>query len=171
MTAEIPMASEKQKATSRANGAKSRGPVTSAGKLRSTRNNVERGLLARTVVLDGESLPRFHALMTSLQEELKPETAIENLLVHKMVAAHWRLMRVWGMERSGASHALQEFGPTQPPDAPTRDALAFGKSGVHLNEYEMRFDRQFTRALDRFERFRATRTRHVQQSQAPQVPQ
>ena len=165
------MASEKQKAASRANGAKSRGPVTSAGKLRSTRNNVERGLLARTVVLDGESLPRFHALMTSLQEELKPETAIENLLVHKMAAAHWRLMRVWGMERSGASHALQEFGPLQSPDAPTRDALAFGKSGVRLNEYEMRFDRQFIRALDRFERFRANRTRHVQQSQAPQVQQ
>jgi hypothetical protein len=165
------MASEKQKAASRANGARSRGPVTSEGKLRARRSNVERGMLARTVVLEGESLPRFHALMTSLQEELKPETTIENLLIHKMAVAHWRLMRVWGMERSGASHALGESGPPESPDAPTRDALAFGKSAANLNEYEMRFDRQFTRALDRFERFRATRTRHVQQTKAPEVGQ
>jgi hypothetical protein len=165
------MASEKQKAASRANGAKSRGPVTPEGKLRSRRNNIERGMLARTVVLEDESLPRFHALMTSLQEELKPETTIENLLIHKMAVAHWRLMRVWGMERSGASHALGESGPPESPDAPTRDALAFGKSAANLNEYEMRFDRQFTRALDRFERFRATRTRHVQQTKAPEVGQ
>jgi hypothetical protein len=165
------MASEKQKAASRANGARSRGPVTSAGKLRSSRNNVERGLLARTVVLDGESLPRFHALMTSLQEELKPETAIENLLIHKMAVSHWRLMRVWGMERSCASAGVRESGPAESPDAPARDALAFGKSGAHLNEYEMRFDRQFTRALDRFERFRTTRTRYMEQTQAPEVQQ
>jgi hypothetical protein len=162
------MASEKQKAASRANGAKSRGPLTPEGKLRSARNNVERGMLARTVVLDGESLPRFHALMTSLQEELKPATAIENLLIHKMAVAHWRLMRVWGMERSGFS---QESAPPESPGTPACDALALEKSVAHLNEYEMRFDRQFTRALDRFERFRATRTQHVQQTKTPEVEQ
>ena len=150
------MASEKQKAASRANGARSRGPVTPEGRLRSSRNNIERGMLARTVVLDGESRPRFDALMISLQEELKPETTIENLLIHKMAIAHWRLMRVWGMERSGLSN---EHAPS------------FGKSGVHLNEHEMRFDRQFTRALHGFERFRATRTRHVQQIKTPEVQQ
>jgi hypothetical protein len=155
------MASEKQKAASRANGAKSRGPVTPEGKLRSSRSNVEHGMLARTVVLDVESRPRFDALMTSLQEELKPETTIENLLIHKMAAAHWRLMRVWGMERSGLSQEVNDAGPS--------DALAVGKSGAHLNEYEMRFDRQFTRALDRFEKFRATRTRHVQQTKTSEV--
>jgi hypothetical protein len=157
------MASEKQKAASRANGAKSRGPVTPDGKLRSARSplcrsDVERGMLARTVVLDRESRPRFCALMTSLQEELKPETTIENLLTHKMAAAHWRLLRVWGMERSGLSNDVNDAGL---PES--------GKSGVHLNDYEMRFDRQFTRALDQFEKFRAARTQHVQQTKAPAV--
>ncbi len=131
------MASEKQKAASRANGAKSRGPITPERKLRSPRGNVERGMLARTVVLDTESRPRFDALMTSLQEELKPETAIENLLIHKMAAAHWRLLRVWGMERSGLSNEVNACGPPESH-----------KSEVHLSEYEMRFDRRFTRALD-----------------------
>ena len=119
------MASKKQKVASRANGARSR----------------------------VESLPRFRTLMTSLQEELKPETAIENLLIHKMAVSHWRLMRVWGMERSGLSNEVNVSGPP------------------HLNEYEMRFDRQFTRALDHFARFRATRTRHPQQTKTPEAPQ
>jgi len=168
------MASEKQIAASRANGAKSRGPVTPEGRLRSSRSplcrsDVERAMLARTVVLDVESRPRFDALMTSLQAELKPETTIENLLIHKMAVSHWRLLRVWGMERSGFSTEVRGAGSPESLDAPTRDAMALAKSGAHLNEYEMRLDRQFTRALDHFERFRAARTRHVQQTNAPEV--
>ncbi len=147
------MPSERQKAASRANGAKSRGPVTPEGKLRSSRGNVEQGMLARTVVLDGESRHRFHALMTSLREELKPETAIENLLVHKMAVAHWRLLRVWGMEKAAIG--------SQPP--------ASGIADKHVNIYEMRFDRQFTRALDRFEKFRAARTRQISETKATEV--
>jgi hypothetical protein len=148
------MASEKHKAASRANGADRAASSLPKGKLRSSHSIVERGMIA--------------AFMTWLPEELKPGTPIENLLIHEMAVAHWRLMRVWGMERCGHS---QETGPPESPDAPTRDALTFGKSGVHLNEYEMRFDRQFTRALDRFEKFRASRTRHVQQTKTPEVEQ
>jgi hypothetical protein len=85
------MASEKQKAGSCVNGAKARGPITPEGKLRFSRSNVEREMLARTVVFDDESRPRFDALMISLQEELKPEASIENLLIHKMAADYWRL--------------------------------------------------------------------------------
>jgi hypothetical protein len=165
------MASEKQRAASRANGAKSRGPVTPEGRLSSARRplsriNSERGMLASTVVLDVESRPRFRALLTSLQEELKPETPIENLLIHKMAVAHWRLMRAWGMERSCANQGVHESEPPGSSGVPTSAAAIFRKSGLHLTEYEMRFDRQFTRNLDRYERFRATRTRHVQQTKA-----
>jgi hypothetical protein len=131
------MASEKQKAASRANGAKSRGPVTPGEKLRSSRSplcrgDIERAMLARTAVLDRESRARFDALMTSLQKELNPETAIENLLLHKMAVAHWRLMRVWGMERSGLSNEVNDAARPELPDAPTRGAMALGKSGVNL---------------------------------------
>ena len=160
------MASEKQKAASRANGAKSRGPVTSAGKLRSARNNVERGLLARTVVLDGESLPRFHALMTSLQEELKPETTIENLLIHKMAAAHWRLMRVWILENSAVSHEIRKQAVANAlENMPTQAALAYRTLSDEsrwldvFSRYEVRFDRQLSRAIQRFNEVRAARKR------------
>jgi hypothetical protein len=158
------MPSDKQIAASRANGAKSRGPVTPAGKQRSSRGSVET-MLARAVVLDGESRERFHALLISIRDELQPQTAIENLLTHKMAIAHWRLMRVWGMEKAG----IAASGDSCNADPAARDRQALGKSGAHLNEYEMRFDRQFTRALDRFERFRAARTRQLQQTRTPEV--
>jgi hypothetical protein len=41
------------------------------------------------------------------------------------------------MERCGLSNEINDAGPP--------DVLAFGKSRNHLNEYKMRFDRQFTR--------------------------
>ena len=48
-------------AASRRNGARSRGPVTAAGKARSARNATKHGLRARNVVLDDEERGRVHA--------------------------------------------------------------------------------------------------------------
>ena len=153
------MATDKQIAASRANGAKSRGPVTPEGKRNSSRKNQQHSLLARAVVLEGESRSRFNALLSSFIDELHPETVIENLLVRKMAVAHWRQMRVWEMEKAGLAHGARSVADNaaENQDPATRDAIAFRASGAQMNEAEMRFDRQFTRALDRLERFRASR--------------
>ncbi|MES1262642.1 MAG: hypothetical protein ABUS49_12990 [Acidobacteriota bacterium] len=153
------MASDKQIAASRANGAKSRGPVTPEGKRRSSRKSLHDALIARVVVLEAESRERFNALLVSLQQELQPETAIENLLVQKMAVAHWRQMRVWGMEKAGIAHDARTVGvqSAEIQDPATRDAIAFRVSSTRIGDSEMRFDRQFSRALDRFEKFRAAR--------------
>jgi hypothetical protein len=45
---------EKQSAASRANGKKSRGPLTAEGKINSALNSTVHGLLARTIVLEGD---------------------------------------------------------------------------------------------------------------------
>jgi hypothetical protein len=68
------MRTEKQIAASRANGAKSRGPVSLEGKLNSSRNGLHHGILARTVVLDTESKDRFHELLHSFQDTYQPQT-------------------------------------------------------------------------------------------------
>jgi hypothetical protein len=53
------MSTERQQNASRANGSKSRGPVTQAGKLASSRNAITHGMLSTTIVLKGESTDRF----------------------------------------------------------------------------------------------------------------
>ena len=115
--------SDKRAATSRANGKNSHGPVPPEGKLRSSRNSTRHGLLARAIVLEGESRDRFNDLVRQLNEALKPQTQIDHLLVGKMAASHWRQVRVWNLEREG------EKTP---------------------GDHEMRLDRQFFRTLDRY---------------------
>jgi len=121
------MRTPKQIAASRANGALSRGPTTPEGKAKAARNNNRHGLLAKAVVLEGESEALFNELVDKLNESFKPESQIDHLLVGKMAAAHWRQIRIWELERAGEPN---------------------------LNDFEMRLDRQFFRTLDRYVRLR-----------------
>jgi hypothetical protein len=132
------MRSQKQIEASRINGAKSRGPVTLEGKQRAASNGWRQGILARTVVRDGESRDRFNQLFTSLIHELQPATAIENLLVQKMAVAQWRQMRLWGTEKTSIDEA---------PAANDKSSIC-----------ETRYDRQFDRALASLDRIRSQRT-------------
>ena len=97
------MATDKQIAASRANGARSRGPITPEGRLRCS-------LLAQAVVLEGESRPLFSQLLRSMQAELQPQGVIENMMVQKMAVAQWRQFRAWGMEKATIAHDARNAG-------------------------------------------------------------
>jgi len=120
------MTSILQKTSSRANGAKSRGPVTNAGKLisaansahavgpvtpegkaRSSQNAIRHGLLAQSIVLDCEAQPGFNTLLADLHGELQPESPIECADVEIMAVAHWRRMRLWCLEMAQYTHATR----------------------------------------------------------------
>ena len=107
---------------SRANGAKSRGPTTIAGKLaslansakstgpstpegqsRSSQNAIRHGILAESIVLDSESAERFSDVLTTLQEELLPVTSIESRYVETMALAEWRRLRLLCLEKEQIS--------------------------------------------------------------------
>jgi hypothetical protein len=152
------MATEKQIAASRENGKKSRGPLTPEGKRNSSRNSLRHGMLARTIVLDGESRERFNELCKSLTDELQPATSIEHLLVQKMAVAHWRQMRFWNIEKASMDYEVSKQSAEHAGADPSlRDALALrtlGSVGQTTSQFEVRFDRQFDRALSRFERLR-----------------
>jgi hypothetical protein len=102
----------------RANGARSQGPRTAAGKARASMNALAHGLSAqRHVLAQGERQSEFEAFAAALLEELRPETPLQELLTGRLVAAAWRLRRadlietrlldgVRGEERSGAEAAL-----------------------------------------------------------------
>lgn len=96
------MRTQAQIEASRANGAKSKGPVTEEGKNRASRNATRHGLLAETVVLKGESIERFHDHLAGFIAEFKPESSLELELVEKMAVFRWRQLSVWGRETLSA---------------------------------------------------------------------
>jgi hypothetical protein len=146
---------------SRANGAKSRGPVTPKGKARSSRNAIRHGILSESVVLDAESAPHFLTHLACLEDELKPEPGIESSLVHTMAVATWRQIRLWSLEKLqlDCETRKQQLAHAD-EDGATCTALAFralsdqSTTLENINRYETRYDRQYHRALSRFLAYR-----------------
>ena len=140
-------------AANRANGAKSRGPVTPEGKqiaaanvvhstgprtpegkARASQNAIRHGILARSVVLRNGCPDSFEKAHTALRNELQPRSYIDHELIEIMAAAHWRRKRSWCIEKDQIDHAIQERetaagpGPAQENSelVSMQTALAFG---------------------------------------------
>jgi hypothetical protein len=123
---------------SRANGAKSRGPITpegkrasaansarstgpktpdipfrgvgSEGKARSSRNAAKHAVLAQSIALPNEKQEDFIELLNEFKEALQPIGILEERAVETMAVADWRCRRVWCVEMAQIAHAtlLQE---------------------------------------------------------------
>ena len=95
---------------SRRNGAKSRGPKTPEGKVRSAQNALKHGLRAQKyVVLPDEDAAAFQALEAALMEELAPDGALQTVLARRVVAASWRLERAERLEAELFAHETYEM--------------------------------------------------------------
>jgi hypothetical protein len=92
------MTSEKQAKANRRNALKSTGPKTPNGTVAIRYNATKHGLLSREVLLPGEDEATLRELDELLREELHPVGELENLLVDRIVAAHWRLRRLGRVE-------------------------------------------------------------------------
>src|SRR5271157_2882672 len=109
---------------SRANAARSTGPITPEGKERSSVNAIRHGLLARCVVLENESGACFDELVTQHIERFAPADGVEFAMIEEMVAANWRMRRAWAIENRLMEKALRN----QPPgDETERIANAFSQ--------------------------------------------
>src|ERR1700732_853958 len=93
--------------TARANGAKSRGPVTPEGRAKSSRNSLRHDLSAKSVLLPAESREQFQLLLDAHIQQFQPANAVEMDLVEAMAVARWRLRRIWAIETSLLDHELQ----------------------------------------------------------------
>jgi hypothetical protein len=139
------MISEKHSQAARANGARSRGPVTPEGKAISSRNALRHGLLAKTVVLRNEDPKTFKALFYLLIERFSPVDDIEMSAIEEMAAAHWRMRRAMNME-----HALLDAALLADPNSGTVGAFtdpAHQANLLLLPRYEARFQHMYQRAL------------------------
>src|ERR1700674_2664301 len=88
------MPSELKSETSRANGAKSHGPTTAAGKEASSQNALKHGFTsAKTFILQCESAEEYKEFLAERIAIHQPVTAPEKELVNQMAIARWRIRR------------------------------------------------------------------------------
>jgi hypothetical protein len=134
---------------SRANGARSAGPITVQGKLRSSKNAISHGLLAHQIVMTDEAPEGFHAVMKDHLDRLQPADGMEFALVEEMVAAHWRLRRALAIE----TRLLENEAAAQDsPDSLDRVTKAFDELAAKpalglLHRYQTRLHLNYQRAL------------------------
>ncbi len=134
---------------SRANAARSRGPITPEGKARSSANAIRHGLLAKCVVLENESGQCFEDLVAQHTERFAPADGVELGMIEEMAAAHWLMRRAWAIENRLMEKALRN----QPAgDEAARIAAAFSELAATpelnlLHRYEARLHRIYQRAL------------------------
>jgi hypothetical protein len=144
------MSSQERKTASRANGARSKGPITPAGKSRSSKNATRHGLFAKCVVLDCESREDFDSLLGDFVARFRPADDVELGLVEEMLSAFWRQRRIWAIETRIMDDAIS----TQPPDNDDMSRLTDAFTAVAaqpnlglIHRYETRLHRIFQRAL------------------------
>ena len=121
-----------QQATSRANGARSRGPTTEAGKARSARNGTKHGLRGGLfALLPGDDRDEFAALHAAVTSDWGPRDAYERRWVHELVTAMWRQDRLHGLEIAALTAAAAESPPTE---ATMQRLLTFARYGARIDK-------------------------------------
>ena len=162
--------SHRKISSSRANGAKSRGPATTAGKHSSSLNALAHGLTARTVVLFNESSDEYQTQLREYLDHFRPQTKPEADLVHQLAAAHWRVARYAGIESGLLEHRMQDQEERLSQDyddlpenhrlAIAFDALSGANSSLALlNRYQSRLHHEYHRLLKTLTQLQAARTR------------
>lgn len=147
--------SAKQVNANRINGAKSMGPKTEAGKVKSGQNAIKHGFFARAVVLPGEDITAFEALRDQLWNQLNPCNVLEEILAREIIETSWRLQRLGSIEsevftRRGISFTGNECGSGF---AFINDAQGLN-TFTKLSHYEAILSRRFYKAFDGFRRLR-----------------
>jgi hypothetical protein len=144
------MSTINQVSASRANGARSLGPVTPEGKKRSSRNAVRHGLLARCVVLDNESRECFDRHHAQFLDCFRPANDVELGMIEEMIAASWRQRRALAIETRLLDLAIAK----EPGDdelirlAAAYTSLSQQPQSDLISRYETRLQRMFQRSLN-----------------------
>jgi hypothetical protein len=148
---------ESQRAASRRNGAKSRGPITPDGRAASA-GKPRHQTLGQSILLDGESSDAFSLAFENLDRIFHPQDPFEASLVEMMATCHWRQTRILEMER--AAILTQPLDPADASlDPASRAWKAFrsansDRSLEALHRQSARLDRQYHQALQALHQYR-----------------
>jgi len=144
---------EAQRAASRANGRRSRGPKTAAGKGQSRRNALRHGLRATKLELvpqiDGHPAA---ALLDAVRQRLAPRDVLEAECVEGIAMAFWRLRRVRHLE-----DAILAGTDPEPGEAELAKAFARRTDSAGAVALLLRYRSQALGELDRWLRLLETR--------------
>jgi hypothetical protein len=88
------MRTDKQNESSRRNGAKSRGPVTDAGKQRSSANAAKHYITSRALLIPGESSDELDRHFAAYCARFRPVDGVELDLVENLAFVAWRQRRL-----------------------------------------------------------------------------
>lgn len=126
-------------------------------------NAVRHGLTAGALVLPGEERRVWELLEARLREELAPVGVVEELLVHRIAACAWRLLRVQRVEglldglrvsdipgalARARAHGGEEARGWEPPD---KDRHHRYDGWAKVVRYEASIERSWYRALHELE--------------------
>jgi len=100
--------SPEQLAANRANAQKSTGPVTDAGKQRSSLNAMRHGLTSHVILLPHEDMEAFNRHTARITESLNLVGEVELQLGHQYAGCQWRLNRIAAIEDNMFSVGLLE---------------------------------------------------------------
>jgi hypothetical protein len=159
------MTSDKQIQANRHNALKSTGPKTPEGKAAVRLNARTHGLRSREILLPGEDEEALRGLGENLRAELQPLGEQENLLMDRIVAAHWRLRRLGRVDAGIFKWELSSISARK-PDSET-DTATLGLSFIRdangpnafskLFRYETAIERSLYKALHELQRLQAAR--------------
>jgi len=109
----------------RANGRKSRGPVTERGKAIASKNATSHGLLAtRPPLLVTEDLSSFEGLVQGLIDQYQPESPVEHFLIQQVAMGMLKQYRLWSIEAASANiEILKARKQKKFPDLVTRPEI------------------------------------------------
>jgi hypothetical protein len=92
------MTSEKKAEANRRNALKSTGPKTPEGKAAVSLNALKHALLSQEILLRGRRSGSPKGAGQKLRAELQPVGELENLLLDRIIASYWRLLRLGRIE-------------------------------------------------------------------------
>src|ERR671929_104652 len=101
-------ASPRRIAASRANGAKSRGPVTPEGKARSSQNARKHGGAACALMISPAESPHFAEFRDAYIRRFQPADEVELGLVDEMAACRWSQQRISALEAAALENQIEE---------------------------------------------------------------
>jgi hypothetical protein len=159
------MISDKQLEANRRNALLSHGPVTDAGRKRSSLNALRHGITGQVTTMTDEDRAAHDNFTKALIQDLAPEGAMEIQLAQRVATDSWRLNRISAVEDNLFALGQLQNGGQACPDVPQIDAALTtahvftqeSKQLQLLSLYEQRLNRAIQKNLATLKSLQAER--------------